>query len=343
MNIFSTTRKISPEVPMSFFNFERFERQGGDFVFVDARINFRALEEIKDKKIVYFEIEEPNRFSSLSKDFRREEYEWYFYKILSVCPYTTEWLNRVQKNNRRQFVFFPFDKKLMPIECEKRYDVVYFGSIHSREILDVVRTISKFNYRFIAPSEEKIYRSIYKFRVIRKLKAVLKLNYFVKDKYLTDKNVTNQQKLKIIAQSKITIVHNLLFIDSIAVWQTQKLPNFKDNKAFDLIPPKNILRSVADFFCRREYIVPQQKTRLFEAAFCKSLILCRKDPFNVVEKFFVPGREFLYYDKGKLNEKLTEILANYDSYKEVVENAYTRAINEYTTDVFFNKYLKNLN
>jgi hypothetical protein len=73
MKMFSATRKISPEVPMSFFHFERFEKLCGDFIFIDARINFKALEKIERGKIVYFVIEEPNRFNSPDPDFRREK------------------------------------------------------------------------------------------------------------------------------------------------------------------------------------------------------------------------------------------------------------------------------
>jgi glycosyltransferase involved in cell wall biosynthesis len=50
----------------------------------------------------------------------------------------------------------------------------------------------------------------------------------------------------------------------------------------------------------------------------------------------------VYYEEGKLEERLNEILANYDAYRSVIENAYSRAINEYTTEKFVEKYLKNL-
>jgi hypothetical protein len=260
---------------------------------------------------------------------------------LSVCPYTTEWLNKVQGAERRRFVFFPFDKNLLPQPTEKLYDVIYFGSILSREIFDIVKTISRFNYRFVAPSEEKAYAIVQNSRIMRKLKKILRIRPR-RDTYLTDKNVTHEQKLKLISQSKVTIVHNILFQNENGVWQIQKTPGFRDNKAFALIPEKNILRSIADFFLRKEYIVPQQKTRLFEAALCRSLILCRKDYFNIVEKFFTPDKEFVYYEKDGLKEKLKDILEHYEKYRPMIENAYQRAMREYTTDIFFEKYLKNI-
>lgn len=341
MRIFTTARKVSPEVPMSFFNFERFEKQCGNFLFIDARINFKPIKEIKNEKLVYFEIEEPNRFNSSDLDFRREEYEWCFYKILSVCPYTTEWLNKSQGKERRQFVFFPFNENLIPPPAEKLYDVIYCGPITAREVLDIVKTLSKFNYRFVAPSEDILFGVIKKLRIVRKIKKILKIPPR-RERYLTNKDVTNQEKLKLISQSRVTIVHNILFEDVLAVWQIQKMPDFEDNGAFALIPKRNILRSILDFILCKEYIVPQQKTRLFEAALCRSLILCRRDPFNIVERFFVPGKEFVYYEEDKLEETLRDILNHYEDYSGIIENAYQKASRNYTTKAFFEKYLKNL-
>jgi len=341
MRIFTTARKVSAEVPMSFFNFERFEKQCGDFSLIDARINFKPLLDIKDQKFVYFEIEEPNRFAVSDPAFRREEYEWCFHKILTICPYTAEWLNKKQEKKRRQFVFFPFNENLIPPKREKIYDVVYFGGVHSREIWQLVKIISKFNYRFIAPNETKSYGVIANSKIARKIKKFLRVKP-QKEKYITDKDVSHLKKLEIISKTKITIVHNLLSFNVAYARNIQNTPNFKSNGAFEQIPPKNFTRTILHFFLRKEYLVPQQKTRLFEAAFCRSLILCRKDPFNFIERFFTPDVDFVYYEKDKLEEKLREVLENYQSYQHVIENAYQKALKEYTTKVFFEKYLKNL-
>ncbi len=345
MRVFNIAKRISAEVPMSFFNFERFEKQCGNFVFIDARIDFRAIKGLKERNIVYFEIEEPNRFSSTDLAFRREEYEYDFYKLLCVCPHTTEWLNKIQGESRRQFVFFPFNEDLIPPPAEKLYDVIYFGGIHSREIFDIVKSISKFNYRFIAPSEERTYKVFINLPLVNKARTLF-LQYLPfllpLEKFITNKDVTHLEKLSLISESKITIVHNLLSFNVRGARNIQNTPGFKDNKAFALIPQKNILRSILHFFLQKEYIVPQQKTRLFEAAFCRSLILCRKDPFNIVERFFIPDKEFIYYENGKLEEKLKEVLAHYEDYQHIIDNAFQRASREYTTQKFFEKYLKDL-
>jgi spore maturation protein CgeB len=89
-----------------------------------------------------------------------------------------------------------------------------------------------------------------------------------------------------------------------------------------------------------EIEVPQLKSRVFEAAFCRSLILCKKDGFNVIEKYFTPNEEFVYYEEGKLVETVNRVLTNYDAYLPVIDKAYNRAVAQYTTNAFFERYLK---
>src|SRR5450631_3251118 len=98
MEVWKYPKKYSKEDTVQFFGFNAFEHLAGDFLFIDGRINFKALEspESKKRKIVYFELEEPNRFFSSDVSFRREGTDEYFYKILTDCPYTAEWLNKKQ-------------------------------------------------------------------------------------------------------------------------------------------------------------------------------------------------------------------------------------------------------
>jgi spore maturation protein CgeB len=62
----------------------------------------------------------------------------------------------------------------------------------------------------------------------------------------------------------------------------------------------------------------------------------------VIERFFEPNKEFVYFEEGKLQETIDKVLANYDDYQPIIENAYRRAVKEYTTKAFFEKYLKKL-
>jgi hypothetical protein len=320
--VFTEGRKVSPESPMAKFNLVQFanEPTAHNFTLIEYRINFIGLKKIKEKnpneKIVYIDVEEPNRYNSSDPAFRREIFENDFYKILSICPYTTEWLNKKQNNNKRTAIFYPFDPQYIPAPTEKKFDVMYVGNIFSQELENTAKIISHFNYGLIAD--------------------------YCFSAEVTHKNVSFQEKLNLVAQSKISIVHNILSFRKDQITNVQRTPDFRSNKAFAQIPDPHILSWLTNKFSKKEYLVPQLKTRMFESAFSKSLILCRKDPWNEIERYFVPDKEFVYYEPDKLEEKITEILADYDKYVPIIENAYTKAINNYTSRHFFEKYLKNL-
>ncbi len=331
--------KFPKEDTVQFFGFEKFEDKAGDFIFVPARVNFNGFNspEYKDKNIVYYELEEPNRFMAGDPTFRREAYgDEHFYKILSACPYTTEWLNKKQGNSKRTHVFVPFNEELIPPKTEKIYDVIYVGAIHSRFILDIIKTIAKFNYRYVSMSEWLTYPLWRNTKVARKL-----LSFFPKTKsrYITNQNVTYLGKLKLVSQTKISVVHTLLSANAPAVRNIQKTEGWEANKAFTLVPRKSFWNTLGNYLFQKEYPIPQQKGRLFETALCRSLLLCKKDPFGEIERYFEPGKEFVYYEEGRLEEKVREILAHWDEYEPVIENAFQKAQREYTTERFVEKYL----
>ena len=87
-------------------------------------------------------------------------------------------------------------------------------------------------------------------------------------------------------------------------------------------------------------IVPQQKSRMFEAAFSRSLMLVKKDPWNLIEYFFNPNQDFIYFNKEEdLPKLINKILKNYNLYKPMVNNAFKKAKKNYTVDIFYKKYL----
>jgi len=136
------------------------------------------------------------------------------------------------------------------------------------------------------------------------LGAMTKFNYcFASFHNTTGKathlNVSYKDKLKLISESKCCVVHNLVNDDN-----------------------------------------PQLKSRTFEAAFCKSLILCKKDKFNIIEEWFEPNIDFLYWKEQDDLALLIELVNNdYNFYKGFVENAYKKAMNNYTTKHWIEKYI----
>ena len=116
------------------------------------------------------------------------------------------------------------------------------------------------------------------------------------------------------------------------VW---RYDDWSSNEAFKLIPR---WWQGWKLFAREDVVVPQLKSRLFEAAFCRSLILCRRDPFNVIERYFEPDTEFVYYDDGGLKGKVSEILGDFEKYQSIAEKAHNRAMANYTTHAFAERF-----
>lgn len=267
------------------------------------------LDAVKKMRVVRLEFEEPNKFF-IPENF--DAYDGDFHRVLTLCPYTAEYLNERQGVERRVPIFFPFDEAFIPPKSEKRYDIIYTGHLHPKPIMRDMKLISRFNYRLVSNSGHEL---------------------------VTDRGVGYQEKLDLISQSKITLTHNLLYPTVRHVLNVWKYPEWRDNKAFSDIP-RGLIGLAKRLMTGQEIEVPQLKSRVFEAAFCRSLILCKKDNFNVIEKYFTPGEEFVYYEEGRLVETVNKILANYDAYLPIINKAYKRAVSQYTTAAFFEKYLK---
>ncbi len=267
------------------------------------------LATVKKMRVVRLEFEEPNKFF-IPEDF--DAYDADFHKVLTLCPFTAEYFNKRQGVERRVPIFFPFNEEFTPPVSEKRYDIIYTGHLHPKPIMRDMKTISRFNYRLVSNSDHEL---------------------------VTDRGVGYEEKLSLISQSKITLTHNLLYPTVRHVLNVWKYPGWRANRAFSDIP-RGLVGLAKRLLTGPEIEVPQLKSRIFEAAFSRSLILCRKDNFNVIEKYFTPSEEFVYYEDGGLVKTVNKILANYDAYLPVIDRAYKRAAEQYTTAAFFMKYLK---
>ena len=267
------------------------------------------LDIIKKMRVVRLEFEEPNKFF-IPENF--EAYDGDFYKVLTLCPFTADYLNKYQKAERRVPIFFPFNEAFIPPKREKHYDIIYTGHLNSKPFIQDMKSISRFNYRLVSNSEHFL---------------------------VTNRGVKYSEKLDLISQSKITLTHNILYPSVRHILNVWKYPEWKRNDAFSDFP-LGFLGLLRRLLKGPPIQAPQLKSRIFEAAFCQSLILCKKDKFNVIEEYFTPGEEFVYYEEGNLVDTVNKVLRNYDAYLPVIEKAYSRAVLQYTTASFFEKYLK---
>lgn len=308
--------------PTKYFDFHKYEKSiKSKFILIEAafeqahqweqfNLEPKYLKSILQEKIVRLEFEEPNKFFIGDNP---NNYDSEFHKIFTICPYTAKWLNKVQGNKKRVPIFFPFNKKYIPKIEQKKYDVIYTGHIVSNAVLKEIQIISGYNYRFVSNSKHNL---------------------------VTNRNASYEEKMKLIAQSKVTIVHNQLFPKFIHVIQLLLTKNFRENFAFKNIPkwfelPSLLLKGGVN----GNIIVPQLKSRLFEAAFGRSLILCKRDEFNIIERFFTPNKDFIYYQEGELEVTLNKVLRNYSQYRRIIDNAYKKALANYTVDSFVEKFL----
>ena len=87
--------------------------------------------------------------------------------------------------------------------------------------------------------------------------------------------------------------------------------------------------------------MPQIKSRPIETAVNRCLMVVKKDPWNIQEDFFEPDKEFIYYnDKKELHSILEDVKINWKNYEQIVENAFNKAVNNYSTEHFVEKIKK---
>ena len=276
------------EDPLYYMNFEKYENDVRDCYFFMADFSGDLLSgRYDDKEKIVLTLEEPNSCIGSASN---AQFHLKADKVLTLCPYTAELFDN------RTFVFFPFSEDWVPDEQEKIIDVSYFGSIDTvpswRSYIQNVFT--KYNFRFGHYNMGNVPRCSY------------------------------QDKLRMLSQSKIAVVHGL--------WGTSSnrghmdYPRASENLAF-----KHLDKGVG----------PQVKSRMFESAFSRCVILCQRDDWNVIENWFTPDKEFMYFDDEQdLDKKINHIVNNYNEFDDMRINAYNRAINNYTTKHFVDRYLK---
>ena len=137
--------------------------------------------------------------------------------------------------------------------------------------------------------------------------------------------ISHDEKMKENGKAKISITYGLLFLLNHHVASIKSIPHWNGCEAFLHID---------------EGLMPQMKTRVYEAALSKSIILHQWDEWNIIEDWYIPNEDFIYFDGEKdLEEKINEILKNYEGYKYIAENAYNKTINNYMVDHFVEKYI----
>jgi len=225
-------------------------------------------------------------------------------QVYTICPYTADWLNSIQSNTKFIPMPYPHNLKYDIYEEErikKVYDVAYCGLIHSDEIASYIRAISPYKYFFSTIKEYNRNKTV--------------------NNLATHDNIPNTKKWDVLSTSRASIIQNNLYLNAEQIKIVKNLPRWNENKAFSHIDTG---------------LLPQLKSRTVEAAICKSLMIVKKDPWNVIEHWFEPGKDFIYFeDPLDLSEKVKDIKANWEKYIPMIENAYQKVKTTYNTKHIF--------
>ena len=253
------------------------------------------------KKKVKFIVEHPNcLFLSLpSLDIDIETEITKYDLIYNICPYTTTYLNEKYNTNKIRTTFFPLPPLDFPTPSleERQYSVFYSG--HNISELPITGIIHDTVRQQLGDDlHNKLYGQI-------SIKS-----------YESYKN-----KMAIYGKTKICVVHNLL---------TTNVPNkpSADNAGA-------LLHKHLPWLWDGSPTCPQLKSRVFEGAAAGCILLVYKDAFNIVERYFTEGRDFLYFtDATDLEAKIDSVLNNLEAYAHLGRNAQARWRSNYTFQHF---------
>lgn len=237
------------------------------------------------------------------------EKQKYFDKVFTICPLTVNYLNKYY--NQQQFVSVPhpipnvYLKKYNNIlPNEKKYDVMFYGGIHSEEHHQIIKTFKGFKSCVVSYQRRNY------------LKWPLFIDFF--------RSATLEKKWDLLAESKILVGTNLLYL------KDHEIDKLFNHKSFNFFPGSDLIK--------KEKILPQMKSRMLEAAATKTLMLLKKDQWNVIEHWYTPDKDFIYWENFKdLREKIYEISKGFDNYKYIVDNAFKTS-----SKYFFNEFSKQL-
>jgi hypothetical protein len=240
----------------------------------------------------------------------------YFTKSFIICPYTAKWLNEHWGKEKFELAIIPHNANEVPDkEYEKEHDVIYWGGIHNRDHMKILDIIGDFNSNFytIHPAHWNAYHE--------GLMDRTQANKYLEQ--LTGILSPRREIWETLRKTKVFIMTNTLPFNEKHRDNVKKLPNWQKNEAFSHID---------------QLIAPQMKTRPVEAAFNKTLNLVKKDPWNVIEHWFKPDEDFIYFDNYEDVPKiLRSIINDWDDYLPIVESAYNKAINNLSSQKLFEK------
>jgi hypothetical protein len=258
---------------------------------------------------VYFNIEHPCTLFSGKNSIGLNpiEQQTLFTEVYTICPYTATWFNETLKT-KTKFVSMPYVHNLkynVYANNRKKFDIAYTGLVHDEEIAGYIRAIKDYNYVFTSiPGYNRIHTA---------------------DSLITHNSIPNVRKWELMSATKLAVIQNNLYLFPKHIDNVRALPNWEANEAFSHLDTR---------------VIPQLKSRTVESALCRNLMLVKRDHWNVIEKWFKPNEDFIYFDDaGDLRQKTKELLENYDSkeIQSIIDSAYNKVVKYYNTRYLFDR------
>ena len=310
---------------VTYFNFEEHASKHKNedvalFVGYNSQFHKEVAQRMKEKhsSVIFFNGEQPCAYHQpLKLGNQSSDIDDRFTDIYTICPYTAKWNNDLYNGGEEKFkpILFPIDKTNLISEFDKQYDAIFYGSICGQDHIDIIDAISKFKYKFITLGTAHWYPNISNADLARVGGLV------------TDTNIHTFDKWKILSQTKIVPIYNQLYLHDSHIENIKKYDNWQQNEAWSHIDEK---------------IAPQLKPRVTEGALFKMLMLVKRDPWNLIEYWYEPDKDFLYFDTNEeLEEMIHEVSNNWEDYQHIIESAYKKAYENYTTEAILDRMLNN--
>jgi hypothetical protein len=239
----------------------------------------------------------------------RQDYHYFddydfFTEVYCVCPFTCDFMNQYFGYEKFKYIPYPFTNNTVTKFGDYDSLCTWFGSIHGDDHIKAIETISKYNYKFITSQQNTWMHHPYEYNKC------------------THVNISTDQKLIEVSKTKSSLTFNKLYMNH----------SSRNNKNYN-----GLINKSFDFF--EEKIMPQFKVRTHEIATCKSLILCFKDQWNLIEDFYEENVDFIYFENfEELNFILENFDQNFNKYEKIIENAFSKVQN-YTVEKIFD-YIK---
>lgn len=302
---------------ITYQNYEKYDIEDGiSFGYgYNLMSNSKILKEMHGKRL-YFNGELPCSFSSGWNDLEKSiDLEGNFDNIFSICTLTNKWANELFFNNRKKFIdgMFTIDEINIPKEKEKIYDSIFYGSVCGKEHEGIIKTVCNFNSNFITLGENY-------------WNPNENIDWNCLSGLITHRNIDTFLKWDIIQKTKVVPIVNKLYLHKKHIDNIKQIPHYEKNECFSHLDMINQC--------------PQLKPRIVEASLFKSLMVVKRDPWNLIECWFSPGEDFLYFESlDELYEIIRDSSRNFEKYSNIVESAYNKAIEMFTTEKMI-KYMK---